>query len=291
MPCIKVASALATGRAYVKLAGTSDEVGTLSIDNRDVTFLAERDAKFVRTSNGLHMEVKGTSQVEIYDLEISGASGAQGIGISMPPGNTAKLTLQRVKVLNNAGGGISTTGGTLAVSQSTISGNVGGGISVTNGIFVIVGNVFFNNGNDTVNIGGLAINSSQNALNRLEFNSFNLNKAVAGKGAAIDCFAGTFTARNNIMSDNGTLMNMAQVGGTCTHAYSIARPGTVPPGVGNSGSDPLFVNTTTGDLHVRAGSPVRGAADPNSNLTGPAERDIDGDVRSSPADIGADEVP
>jgi hypothetical protein len=55
--------------------------------------------------------------------------------------------------------------------------------------------------------------------------------------------------------------------------------------------DPMFVNTTTGDLHLRAGSPALGAADPTSNLSGPAERDLDGDVRRAPADIGADEVP
>lgn len=152
MPCTKVAGALATGRAYVKFAGTTDEGGTVSIDNRNVTLLAERDAKLVRTSNGLHVEVKGTSQVEIYDLEISGASGAQGIGISMPPGNTAKLTLRRVKILNNTGGGISATGGTLTVTQSTLSNNTGGGIAVMNGTFVIVNNMFFNNLNDTLNV-------------------------------------------------------------------------------------------------------------------------------------------
>jgi hypothetical protein len=36
---------------------------------------------------------------------------------------------------------------------------------------------------------------------------------------------------------------------------------------------------------------VLGAADPSSNLTGLAERDIDGDARAAPADIGADEAP
>jgi hypothetical protein len=100
-----------------------------------------------------------------------------------------------------------------------------------------------------------------------------------------------FTARNNIMSQNGTLMNMAQVGGSCAHAYSIVRPGPLPSGAGNSSMDPLFVDITTGDLHVRPESPALGAADPASDLTGPAELDIDGQRRASPADIGADEVP
>ena len=291
VPCTRVASALATARPYVKLAGTNDEGGTLSIDSRNVVLLAEPDAKLVRTSNGLHLEIKGTSQVEIYDLEISGASGALGTGISLPTGNAARLTLQRVKVIGNQGRGIASDGATLTIVQSTLSGNQGGGISVMNGTFVIVGNVFFNNGNDASLIGGVAIGTPQDAANRLELNSFNTNQAVAGKGAAIDCIAGTFTARNNIMSGNGTLTNMEQVSGTCAHAYSIARPGTLPPGPGNSSADPLFVNTVMGDLHLRAGSPALGAADPNSNLTGPAELDIDGEKRTLPADLGADEVP
>jgi hypothetical protein len=154
-----------------------------------------------------------------------------------------------------------------------------------------VGNVFFANGTSLGNVGGVAVSTSQSSANRLEFNSFNKNQTQNGLGTAIQCVAGTFTARNNAMSENGTLTNMEQVGGTCVHAYSIARPGTVPPGTGNSGMDPMFENTTTGDLHLKAGSPALGAADPASMLTGPAEFDIDGNKRTSPADIGADEVP
>ena len=32
---------------------------------------------------------------------------------------------------------------------------------------------------------------------------------------------------------NATVTNMGQVGGSCLHAFSIARPGTVPPGTAN----------------------------------------------------------
>jgi hypothetical protein len=112
-----------------------------------------------------------------------------------------------------------------------------------------------------------------------------------GLGAAIHCVAGTFTARNNIMSENGSLANMEQVGGACAHAFSIARPGTLPSGAGNSAADPRFANTTTGDLHLQAGSPALDAADPASDLTGVAAKDIDGETRTAPADLGADQVP
>jgi hypothetical protein len=163
---------------------------------------------------------------------------------------------------------------------------------VMNGTFVIVGNVFYLNGTGASLVGGLVISAAADVPNRLEFNSFNQNKTTDGIASAIQCtVAGAFTARNNIMSDNGTLTNLEQVGGTCAYAYSIVRPGTLPAGPGNSSADPLFVNTTAGDLHLNSGSPAIGAADPAASLTGVAERDIDGDLRTAPADLGADEIP
>lgn len=274
-PCVNMNKALQTSRRYVKLSGTTDEVGqTVSINNQDVTLLADPGAQLTSTSNGLLLEIRGTSHVAIYDLEITGASGATGIGISVPTGS----------------------GGSLTISRSTISNNQGGGISVMGGTFVIVGNVFFNNGADSTLIGGVAIGSMQNATNRLEFNSFLRNKIQNGLGSAIQCVAGTFTARNNIMSDNGTISNSEQVGGTCMHSYSIVRPGTlptastIPAGANNIATDPEFVDTVNGDLHIKPGSPARHAADPSSDLTGITSEDIDGDSRVAPADIGADQV-
>ena len=315
-PCTLVSKALATNRPYVKLTGTTDEAVT--IDNgRIVTFLAEPGAKLTRTSGaGAIVTVRDNgTMVAIYDLSISDApNNPSGIGVVIPTASgSPTVTLVRAKLTNNPGGGISASGGTLTVTQSTLSGNAGGGISVSggtltvaqstlsantggglsvmNGTFAIVGNVFFANGTLMSSVGGVAISTVQDVGNRFEFNSFYGNQTQLGVGGAIHCIAGTFTARNNIMNENVTPTNMAQVGGTCTHAYSIVRPGMVPIGTGNSGMDPLFQNTTTGDLHLKPGSPALRAADPNSNLTGVAERDIDGDVRSSPADIGADEVP
>jgi hypothetical protein len=180
----------------------------------------------------------------------------------------------------------------LSVVQSAIRENAGGGINVGSGtVFVIVGNVFFSNGSLTSTFGGVTILTTQSTLNRLEFNSFNKNQTQDSVGSAIQCTAGTFEARNNIMSGNGTLSNLEQTGGSCTHAYSIVLPGTLPAGGTNIARDPLFKNTLTGDLHIQAGSPAIRAAAPNSDITGSAARDIDGDVRVSPADVGADELP
>jgi hypothetical protein len=308
-PCTTVAKALATNRRFVKFHGTIDEVVSI---NQNVTLLADPGAKLTSTTNGVLLEIRGSSQVAVYDLEISGASGMNNPGISLPAGNTATVSLTRATVSCNQAGGISATGGTLTVTQSTISGsqgcsqgtgiiasgssltilrstfrgNQGGGISQMNGTFVVIGNVFFNNGGNTSLIGGISIGTSTNAANRLEFNSFALNTTADGVGPAIQCLAGTFNARNNILSDNRTPTAQAdQFAGTCTHTFSIMRPGKVP--TGNSGSDPLFADPAKGDLHIPSGSPARRAADPGSDLTGIASHDIDGVVRVSPADIGA----
>jgi hypothetical protein len=61
----------------------------------------------------------------------------------------------------------------------------------------------------------------------------------------------------------------------------------MPPGTANIASDPLLVDPSKGDLHIQSTSPARRGADPASDLTGIASRDIDGNLRGTPADIGA----
>ncbi|HEX4420237.1 MAG TPA: hypothetical protein VH165_20115, partial [Kofleriaceae bacterium] len=181
-------------------------------------------------------------------------------------------------------------GAQLTISQSIINGNAGGGIFSMNSPFTIVGNIFFNNGSNTSLIGGVALGIGASTTNRLDFNSFSLNTTQDGIGPAIQC-NGTFTASNNIMSNNRSATKMDQVGGTCLHTYSIARPGVVPPGTGDIASDPMFVDPSKGDLHIQATSPARHAADPAADLSGIASKDIDGDTRGARADMGADEIP
>jgi predicted outer membrane repeat protein len=204
---------------------------------------------------------------------------------------SCNLEIQESVISNNLYGGVRITNGSLAISRSTVSGNAQFGVAADSGAFVIVGNVFLDNGRGTGSISAVTLTADPDPMNRLEFNSFSRNRAKDGYGSAIYCNVSSFIARNNIMSDNGTPTSSEQVVGSCAHAHSIARPGGVPPGPGNSGRDPMFRNAAAGDLRLMAGSPALGAADPASDLTGPAELDIDGDRRTSPADIGADEVP
>jgi hypothetical protein len=209
----------------------------------------------------------GTS-LSVYDLSISNApNGLSGVGCLIPAGAGSPALL---------------------LTRATITNNPGGGVSISGGTFVIVANKFFNNGSYTSVIGGISIGTTTNAIDRLEFNSFALNMSEDGVAPGIQCIAGVFSAKDNIMSDNRTpTLSANQFGGTCIHAYSIARPGTLPPGPGNGTSDPLFVDPGKGDLHLLANSPARRAADPASDLTGLASHDIDENVRVAPADIGA----
>jgi hypothetical protein len=295
-PCATLDQGLQRNTRYVKLTGLVKDTVTTTISGKAVTILADPGAKLDRDGDGAILQVQSNGPatgVEIFDLEVTGATGASGAdGIQLSAnGGTPTLNLTRVTIDGNQGNGISASGGALTVVRSTISGNPGGGISITNGTFTIVGNVFYNNGSDTTLAGGIGIGTAQNALNRLEFNTFYRNKTQDGQGAAIHCAAGNFTAKNNIMNDNGTLTNPEQVGGSCKHAYSIARPGTLPTGTNNSAMDPLFVDPAKGNVHIQPTSPARHAADPTSDLSGIASRDIDGDSRVSPADLGADQIP
>ncbi|HEY4244031.1 MAG TPA: right-handed parallel beta-helix repeat-containing protein [Kofleriaceae bacterium] len=262
-PCPTFAAALATHRPFIRLHGQLDEA--VAISDQDVTVLGDSTAVFTRTTNGIIVTVSGSSHVTFYDVTITGASGSAGYGVSVPAGATGSFSLYRSVVSSNSAGGVSLSGAT----------------------FAFVDDVFFNNGGNTSLVGALSLASPQDATNRLEFDTFSKNAAMDGVAPAIQCIAGTFTARNNILSDNGTLSNMNQVGGTCAHSYSIVRPGSLPAGTGNSASDPLFVDPAHGDLHLQSGSPAIGAADPASDLSGIAATDLDGIPRTAPADLGA----
>jgi hypothetical protein len=295
MPCRTLGMGLTTDRPYVKLAaGLVKDSQTTTIDGKSVTILADVGAKLDRDFDGPILVVQSSgaagANVQIFDLEITGATGIPGgDGIRLTAnGGTPSLGLTRVTIDGNQGLGVAAAGGSLTVSRSKFVGNQGGGISEMNGTFVVVGNIFFNNGGNTSLIGGISIGTSTNAVNRLEFNSFVLNTTADGVGPAVQCLvvAGTFNAKNNILSDNRTPTPQPdQFAGTCTHTFSIMTPGKVP--TGSSGADPMFVNPAMGDLHIQSTSLARHAADPGSDLTGIAGRDLDGSLRVAPADIGA----
>lgn len=312
-PCATIAAALMTTRHYVKIHATID--GAVVVDKgRTVTFLADPGAMITRGTGGDVLTVKDTgTSLTIYDLAITGAQGSS-VGIALAGGVPA-LSLLRATVSNNAGGGItsagsltidhstitgngsggpgiSITGGSLSLAQSLVSGNRGGGVDVTGTMakFAIVSNKFVSNGSGDPPgslIGAVSIRANFTSTNLLEFNTFYRNLSADGKGSAIQCDPAAFTARANIMFNNGTATNLDPTSGTCVHIYSIAKPGMVPTGTGNQGSDPLFEDAPGGNLRLQATSPAIGAANALAPLTGLSARDFDDHPRTAPINLGA----
>lgn len=306
-PCKKVSDALKTNRPFIKLQGTTNEKVVLNSTN--VMFLADPGAKLTDTTNGILLQVEGSSQVAIYDLEIGGASGANTPGVSVQPGSTATLTLTRVKLAGNTGPGISVSSGMVTISQSTISGNTGPGVSTSGGMlivsrstvasnsgggiltsataFTIRNNFIYRNGNtSTANAGGIgAVGIVDPSV--LEFNTIvdNLASGDTLSVGGVLCDHAGFSAPNNLVFRNtgGTSGNV-QTLGICSFGNSFISAGTGP--VDNT---PMFAhpNSTPFDYHLTAASPstIVEAAGPCTGL------DFDGDTRpAGPAcDLGADE--
>ena len=282
-PCKTVDAALKTNRPYVKFVGTTDEAVVVE-NGRVVTFLAEPGAKLTRSNNGILVEVKGGAKLEVYDLELTGASGAAGIGISMPAGTPSTVMLRRAKVTNNSGGGVVAVGGTLRVEQSTVSGNAGGGISVSGGTFDITNSFIYRNGNqDNSTFGGLNLGVAVATGNRLEFNTIVDNRAAINSGGVV-CNVATFAAGNNIIARNtlgGIATDVAQESGDCT--YPASRVQNDVTGLGFVSPEP----PAPFNYHLQAGSM---AIDQGTSPSTVAV-DVDGDVRpqGGQKDLGADE--
>jgi len=244
--------------------------------------------------DGPILTMKNGAVLTIVDGIVRDGTGL-GNGHGIVCGGSGTLTLSGVEVTSCEEVGIKSDNCALTISRSRITANTGGGITVNNGTFVIVGNVFHLNGTSVGTSGGLRIQSTQSATNRLDFNSFNKNQAQATVGTAVECVAGTFTARNNIAFNNGDGVNTVQVDGGCKHAFSVIGPTAVAAtldGGNNIVLNPMFFDENAGDLHINSAlSPARDMADPATPLDGVAERDIDNQPRVMPADSGADQTP
>ncbi|MBX3157752.1 MAG: right-handed parallel beta-helix repeat-containing protein [Deltaproteobacteria bacterium] len=317
MPCTSVAKALATNRPFVKFTGTTDEAVTIS-NGRKVTFLADANATLTRTvGNGAIVTVRDdASELTVFDLSISNApNNPSGVGLVIPAAAGApKVRLTRTKVANNpgggvsasggtftisqstisgnSGGGISASGGTLTIAQSTVSGNAGGGISISGSSFDITNSFITSNGSGTSIFGGVKIDAIPAAgSGRLDFNTIAANQAPATVNTGITCgtVLTSLTFANNIVFANLVSGGGKQLGGSpnCTATFSDIGPDPTP-GNGNINADPMFVDVVQGNFHLKPQSPARDAADPAASLN----VDFDGDARpqGDRRDMGADEV-
>ena len=310
-------TAVDASRPYIKISsagGTLTPSATTTIDGTAVIILADPGAKLDRMGDGVNLEVRNTgADVQIYDLEITGASGVAGdVAISMPAGGMPKLAMTRVKVTNNIGGGILANNGKLTVSQSTISGNIGGGIVANNGMLtvsqstisrnigggIVVGagatfditNCFiFHNGdsNTTTNTGGVYLVGS-GAMSVFAFNTVVDNEIqnIGGSAGGVFCNIPGFVASNNIVVrnfvGNDPLRADSNTSGQCDHSTSSISSNVIGAYFVSPDSPPY-------NYHLRRGSTAIDQATTPSTLA----VDIDGDVRpqGSARDQGADEAP
>jgi hypothetical protein len=315
MPCKRIDTAAQTAKSIVKVSGTV--TGRTTLDSRNVVILADAGATLAPSTDVVALEVRGNSQVQIFDLEITHAGpvpAREGVTVD----NTAELRMTRVRILNNnadgvrvSGGkltcilctiaqntglGITAVGGRATISQSTILGNAGGGILISANVdeFQIVGNVIFHNGSATATTGGIRVSDVTSAsANRIDFNSLSRNEAMSGIEPGIRCAPSVgpqLTARYNIIWNNGpTPVFGDQVNAEgCDHTSSDIGP--VSFGT-NVNMEPGFIDETGGDLHLmRSQTPLTVTPNPNE-LAGVAARDIDDQPRGTTTDLGADHVP
>jgi hypothetical protein len=282
--------ALGTKQPYIKLHGITDEAVT--INDQNVTLLADPGATLTRSSNGSILQIMGTSMVEIGDLQIGGAKGAGNPGIAIPPGsNNVKLLLRRATISGNEGAGISCQGGSLTVSRSTISSNQGGGIS-TGGMpitFDITNTFIYRNGNPTnATVGGASLAQlvgSGISPSRFEFNTVidNQIKDSATLSGGVFCDQAGFTGSNNIIARNfvngDSSKTTANTSGLCTYLTSTTGQSLTALKFRSPDNNPY-------DYHILPGSSAIGGATTPSLIN----IDFDNDPRPQNAsDQGADQ--
>lgn len=194
-------------------------------------------------------------------------SGYTGGALEIRGGNPS---FTRCRIINNeageydwGGSGISAFGGTMTFESCTVAGNTsyenGGGMFVWNGIVYMENCTISDNKADDMG-GGIFL---------------------------FGHLSGSATLRSCILWNN----KATEVEGkTISVQYSDVKGGYT--GTGNINSDPCFVDTSSGDYHLRWGSLCIDTGDPGY-APQPSDKDIDGEprvMRASRVDMGSDEV-
>jgi hypothetical protein len=291
-PCGTLTTAVTTGKAYIKVAaGTVKDMNGTTIEGKTVSILADPGAILDRESTGPILLVRGTNTiVSIYDLRITGATGNGDSAIELEPaGGIPSLSLTRVTVDQNQGRGVSSTGGSLTISQSTFSANARGGISVSaaEATFNITNNFIVRNGDTVTPFGGVNLDVVASGSSHFEFNTIadNLSTTGATRSGGILCNITGFMAPNNIVTRNrlgtdATAPN-AQTFGVCTYPTSKIQ------------SDVAGLNFESPDMMPYSYKLSEGSSAIDQATTPSAVMiDFDGDPRpqSAQKDIGADEL-
>lgn len=298
-PCPLLSTALATMKPYVKMSGViSDNV---VINNQNVVILAEPNTKLSGKADGAIVKITGSSEVSVYDLTISGATGFTYTGHGMLVRDTPTVLLENVTLSKNVGRGLTIESASVVkISSSTFSQNYSG-IFAGGGVLILTRSTVSDNGSGVIgggnlvafqitnsfivrntSYGGLHV-SARNPTNcEIEFNTIvdnNANKVGGFDSGGVYCNPVGIVAANNLIFNN-TLGNAPakQTSGNCDFTQSLL---TAP-------ANPGFKSAT--DYHLTSATlsgqgAIRDAVDCSGIV------DFDGEKRpkNGKCDLGADE--
>ena len=278
---------------------------------------------------GIHVTRSATG-IRITGNTIGGAAGdgnkatwgGAGIYVEQTPIiQIEQNTISHNSVDKGHGGGVmivdgtpnATLGENLIEYNSSTAGNLGGGVYSIGGTFISRNRIGKNSLFNPLSMGGgIAVDSFEGTPPRIENNFLYANQADKGGGIYLvrgqnlilmnnsiasnkedkpNAGGGVYVAsaascilQNNILWGNGDDLYQ-EVAGACTLSNNDIEDGDNAGQDGNITANPLFV--AYDDLHIGSGSP---AIDSGRSAAAPSV-DIDGDVRGSKVDIGADERP
>lgn len=321
-PCSSIEEALATRWANIKLTGTIVVNRTIALTKYRLYFHADKSTKITRDTPGPIFQVDGGSQIAIYDVEFTGAKGADGHGIWMPAGNASSVSLERVTIHDNAGSGIKVDRtGVINISHSTVTAN-SSGVNANQSTVNIKQSTISNSQMVGIETSGGKVRVEQSAIEhnaqgglRIEAptelqiaNNFIVRNGgetsqVGGMFVRFDAGSSGGTVNFNTIADNGVQQAQPTGGVMCygkvqTSANLILRNAQAgvstqaPQTYGDCGfsvtslPDPAF--RSAADYHLTSLTPLDSVRDAYNCAGG---SDFDGDARpqGGKCDLGADE--
>lgn len=247
-----------------------------------------------RSTQGPIFTIDEGTDVTFENVQISGATGTttpagRGIDCPLDPPGARTVRLRDVTIAQHADSGVRSQGCTVhafrsnfvdngaigmdlrdsngTVDRCTFAGNQLGAISFDDGIFELTNSFIYRNG------GGISFYSTSTG-NRFEFNTIVDNgNAIAG----VACAGGSAPSShpNNII-----VRNMPNtVGNTCTFPSSLVLETDIAAVKFKSPDAPPY------DYHLTAGSTAIDLATQST-----VDHDFDGEPRTAPRDVGADEL-
>jgi len=287
MPCATLTAGVAAiggMRTHIKVtAGTYRE--SVVIDGKSLTIVAPGATLSPVALDSTPLLVRNNSTVRVEGLRVSGALGIgdpNGIACLGQGADVPVLVLTEVQVDSSSGFGVFASVCKLTIERARLLDNDGGGLSTNLGEIVIRNSFIAKNGDLSSGAGGAIITTPANLI--FEHNTVAENSAAGNVAAGVQCSSGMpRTLTGNIIVGPGATQVAAN---NCGFAYTLSNQGLV--GTGNIMGTPTFVDALGDDYHLQPTSAGIDAADPASTVT----VDIDGQPRpqGGRADIGADEV-